>query len=369
MHVLLVNVALLGLHLAPCPPKMAITMPRTAVAMQVNDGGESKEIMEGAKDELMEKFDEAADAAGAAARAAIADTRARAQAAVTALRAEIDAADGAHAVTKMLGKKGSLSPSGELADALRKPPGTIAIIAQGAPVEDVSLGGYDLDDPVYLSGEFRRGNAVAVCVDVTPELRLSAKAVKDTAQEQESAMGEFPGPIMVIARDNFVDEVQLAQVAADGATAVILPLLLNGEEQTGALMAAAAELGLDTLVSVGDEAEVEAAVRLGASCVCFGDSGVRRADELRQLLPEGVVSVADCELRPDEAIRDTWRVRDLGFNAVILGAPLMKTCARERCPPTAVLKAMLAKGSVKFGLGMKLGRMEGAKETLGSLAM
>ena len=289
MHVLLVNVALLGLHLAPCPPKMAITMPRTAVVMQVNDGGESKEIMEDAKDELMEKFDEAADAAGAAARAAIADTRARAQAAVTALRAEIDAADGTHAVTKMLGKKGSLSPSGELADALRKPPGTIAIIAQGAPLEDVSLGGYDLDDPVYLSGEFRRGNAVAVCVDVTPELRLSAKAVKDTAQEQESAMGEFPGPIMVIARDNFVDEVQLAQVAADGATAVILPLLLNSEEQTGALMAAAAELGLDTLVSVGDEAEVEAAVRLGASCVCFGDSGVRRADELRQLLPEGVI--------------------------------------------------------------------------------
>ena len=48
------------------------------------------------------------------------------------------------------------------------------------------------------------------------------------------------------------------------------------------------------------------------------------------------------------------------------GAPLMKTCARERCPPTAVLKAMLAKGSVKFGLGMKLGRMEGAKEARAS---
>ena len=44
----------------------------------------------------------------------------------------------------------------------------------------------------------------------------------------------------------------------------------------------------------------------------------------------------------------------------------MKTCARERCPPTAVLKAMLAKGSVKFGLGMKLGRMEGAKEARAS---
>ena len=83
----------------------------------------------------------------------------------------------------MLGNKGSLSPSGELADALRKPPGTIAIIAQGAHLDDVSLGGYDLDDPVYLSGEFRRGNAVAVCVDVTPELRLSAKAVKEKTKK------------------------------------------------------------------------------------------------------------------------------------------------------------------------------------------
>ena len=46
----------------------------------------------------------------------------------------------------------------------------------------------------------------------------------------------------------------------------------------------------------------------------------------------------------------------------------MKTCARERCPPTAVLKAMLAKGSVKFGLGMQLGRMEGAKEARATLS-
>ena len=397
----LVNVALLGLHLAPCPPKMALTMARTAVTMQVNDDGASREIMDEARDEAEVKADKATDAIGAAARAAIADTRVRAEAAVTALRAEIDAADGTHAVTKMLGKKGSLSPSGELAGALTKPPGTIAIIAQGAPVEAVSQGGFDLDDPVYLSSEFRRGNAVAVCVDVTPEQRLSAKAVKDTAQEQQTAMGEFPGPILVIARDDFVDEVQLAQVAADGATAVVLPLQLNGEEQTGALMAAAAALGLDTLVRVGDEAEVEAAVRLGASCVCFGDVGVCRADELRQLLPEGVIcthpalnstctpasdaaqwgaerppytwharlhlhlhlhlhpapttpqlptptssapggsqviSVSDCELRSDEAIRDTWRVRDLGFNAVILGTPACRewkalSCWRPSSPP------------------------------------
>ena len=46
-----------------------------------------------------------------------------------------------------------------------------------------------------------------------------------------------------------------------------------------------------------------------------------------------VVSVADCELRPDEAIRDTWRVRDLGFNAVILGTRACRECNAFLLPP------------------------------------
>ena len=44
-------------------------------------------------------------------------------------------------------------------------------------------------------------------------------------------------------------------------------------------------------------------------------------------------------------------------------------CARDRIPPAAVIKAMNSKGSVKFGLGMQKGRMEGAKEQLGTLSM
>ena len=178
-------------------------------------------------------------------------------------------------------------------------------------------------------------------------------------------MGEFPGPIMIIARDNFVDEVQLAQVAADGATAVILPLLLNGEEQTGALMAAAAELGLDTLVSVGDEAEVEAAVRLGASCVCFGDSGARRADELRQLLPEGVIcshpaairshpalAPPGCTLAPDAAhgATNTHPARRPPASACTCTSsptprlPPPPTCPHLRPPPTTSARGYLPGG-------------------------
>ncbi len=63
------------------------------------------------------------------------------------------------------------------------------------------------------------------------------------------------------------------------------------------------------------------------------------------------------------------QARDLGFDALIVSDALIEVCIRDRVPPDAVIKAMLAKGSVKYGLGMQKGRLEGAKEQLGSLAM
>ena len=76
--------------------------------------------------------------------------------------------------------------------------------------------------------------------------------------------------------------------------------------------------------------------------------------------------LCDVEL-PD--VRGAWAVRDEKFNAMICGKGLLEVCARDRIPPAAVIKAMNSKGSVKFGLGMQKGRMEGAKEQLGTLSM
>lgn len=337
--------------------------------MKISDDGAMVEILDEAREADEVAADELADALGATARAAIGDTRARAESAVTALRAEVEAAGDAHAVSKALANKGSATVEAELVGELRKPPGTIAIIAAGAQATAVSMGGYDLDDPVYLSAQFREGGATAALVDLRPGEMLRESALRDTAAEQQTALGEFPGPLPILARGDFIDEMQLAQVAADGATAVLLSLHLNGEEQTGVLMAAAMALGLESVVRVGTDEEAQAAVRLGATAVCIGDAGLRRANELRETLPSGVVSVCDVPLDDKEAVRNVWRVRDTGFDAVILSGCLMHTVTRERAPPAAVLKAMRSKGSAQFGHGMQLGRFEGAKETLGEIVM
>ena len=105
---------------------------------------------------------------------------------------------------------------------------------------------------------------------------------------------------------------------------------------------------------------------MGAAIVCIGDCALPTAVELLGQLPDGVVSVCDVEL-PD--VRGAWAVRDEKFNAMICGKGLLEVCARDRIPPAAVIKAMNSKGSVKVGLGMQKGRMEGAKEQLGTLSM
>ena len=65
MQALVVNLALLALHLAPCPPKTTHVARTALISMQVNDGGAAKEMFDETKDEEQKVADEAADAAGA----------------------------------------------------------------------------------------------------------------------------------------------------------------------------------------------------------------------------------------------------------------------------------------------------------------
>lgn len=61
-------------------------------------------------------------------------------------------------------------------------------------------------------------------------------------------------------------------------------------------------------------------------------------------------------------------MRDAGFNALLSGESMLELCVRDRVPPTAICKAFLSKGSVKYGLGMQKGRLEGSREFLGSIS-
>lgn len=263
--------------------------------------------------------------------------------------------------------------SEKLFKALKKPKGTMALIGEGSLQTTISLGGYDLNDPTYLSEQFRVSGAAAVCVRVGGDssfyTALDDKALEATVKEQAIAKGSFPGPLPVIARGEFVDPLQLAKLAADGADGVLLSVLLNGAEGTASLAEEARAFGLEPIFGVANAAELASALELGARIVSIGECALPEAEELLgSLKSDNPKVLAICDLYTRD-VRGAWMARDLGFDAQIASDSILEVCSRDRCPPESVVKAMLMKGSYKYGLGMQKGRLEGAKEVLGDLAM
>lgn len=329
----------------------------------------SAEILETAKDEEEEAFAKEAAELAAVARSpeTIAAQRALAEAAVAALRERPEVA----AVLEKTAK-----PSGKIAKALRKPSGSMALIGEGVNlgVGDTlgavsMMGGYDMNDPSYLSGEFRKGGVSVVSGTMTYDFALTENDLAAVVKEQATAKGEFPGPCPVICRAPFIDPLQLAQASLDGAIGCVLPMVLHDKESMGELMASCEKLGMEALVRVNDAEQMAVAVELGAGIIVVGDISLPDATALVADLPKGkngVVTVADLRYLD---VRGGWQVRDAGFNALFTGASMLEVCVRDRVPPTALCKAVLQKGSVKYGLGMQKGRLEGSKEFLGSIAM
>lgn len=340
-----------------------------AVTMAAGPAERSKaaDVLEDAKNEEEEAFEADLATAAAVARGpeALAEMKAAADAAVATLRTAADAK-----VAAALEAGRTAKPSDKLAKALRKPSKTMALVGEGEIVDTVILGGFDLNDPAYLSEQYRTGGCAAVSVRCGGMAgSQSEDALSATTAEQAVAKGNFPGPLLAISREPFADPLQLAKAKVDGAHGVVLPLSLNGPEGTKALMSCAVELGLEPMVRVCDAEQLAAALELDAKIVVIGDCTLAEASDLLGSLPEGKaapVTVADL---PFLDVRGAWKIRDLGFNAMIAGLSMLEVCVRDRVPPAAIIKAINSKGSVKYGLGMQKGRLEGSKEFLGSMAM
>lgn len=136
----------------------------------------------GDESELLDDDELAAAAIAAAVVArsaeAVAASRASASAAAEVLKAELAA--GAFSAP-------SATHKDALYKALKKPKGSMALLGEGSPQLGISLGGYDLNDPTYLSQQFRTAGCSAVCVRVGGQHELTPTAVAETATEQARA--------------------------------------------------------------------------------------------------------------------------------------------------------------------------------------
>lgn len=108
----------------------------------------------------------------------------------------------------------------------------------------------------------------------------------------------FDGPIL--AKEFIVDPVQVAELRAAGADAILVMMSVLGDAAARAVIDSARLLGMDALVEVHDEAELSRALALGASIVGINNRDLRSlrvdlatTERLSPLVPDDVLVVAE----------------------------------------------------------------------------
>jgi indole-3-glycerol phosphate synthase len=145
----------------------------------------------------------------------------------------------------------------------------------------------------------------------------------------------------VLRKDFTIDGWQLAEARAAGADAALLIVGALGEE-TRSLLEIGRAYGLDMLVEVHDEAELDLALASGADLIGINNRDLTRftidlgtTERLRPLIPPGIGVVAESGM---EKRADVARMADLPVDAVLIGAALMR--AED---PGAMLAALLGR--------------------------
>ena len=138
----------------------------------------------------------------------------------------------------------------------------------------------------------------------------------------------------LLRKDFVVDEYQLLEARVAGADAVLLIVAALDPDRLAALVAAASDLGMDSLVEVHDEKEVEIAVESGVEVLGINNRDLHSLDvdlattfRLLADVPAGTVVVAESGITERAHVRE---LEDAGVDAILVGEALMRADDPER---------------------------------------
>ena len=132
----------------------------------------------------------------------------------------------------------------------------------------------------------------------------------------------------VIRKDFMVDPWQVLESRAIGADAILIIVAALDDTEMAEIEAAALERGMDVLVEVHDEAEMERAARLRSRLIGINNRDLRTfrtdlaaTERLAPLAPEGALLVAESGI---DAHADLERLSTSGVRCFLVGESLMR---------------------------------------------
>ena len=209
-------------------------------------------------------------------------------------------------------------PARPFPGALGTTVGVVAEVKRRSP----SQGAIRADlDPVAHARAYVRGGAVAVSV-LTDEAHFGG-SLDDLA----AVAGAVPVP--VLRKDFILDELQLLEARAAGASAVLLIVRALPPDRLAALARAARRQGLATLVEVHGDAELAPA--LAAEPTAIGVNArdlatfavdLQMAERVLAQVPPGLPAVAESGI---EGRSDVERLAAAGADLVLVGTSVART--------------------------------------------
>ena len=174
-------------------------------------------------------------------------------------------------------------------------------------------------DPAGLAATYQ--SAGASCLSVLTDEAFFGGSVTDLQAARNATA------LPVIRKDFTVSERDVCDARIMGADCLLLIAAALAPTELVSFHRLARDLGLDVLVEIHDEVELEVAMAAGASLVGVNQRDLvtfqvdhERAVRMASRIPDGVVKVAESGVRgPDDA----RSLREAGYHAILVGETLV----------------------------------------------
>lgn len=194
-----------------------------------------------------------------------------------------------------------------------------------------SKGHFDVDiEPATVATAYIRGGAAAIsCLTDEPFFEGSLGDLAVIAACARSA----DRPLGVLRKDFIVDDYQVVEARAYGASCILLIVAALDDAALAHLSKTARDLGMSSLVEVHDKREIERAMSVGATIIGINNRDLRTlhvdlsvTESLAPLIPDGRIVVGESGIT---SRGDVERMARAGVDAILVGESIIVQPDRE----------------------------------------
>jgi indole-3-glycerol phosphate synthase len=196
-------------------------------------------------------------------------------------------------------------------------PAVIAEIKKASPSAGVIR---EYFNPAEIARSYQDGGAT--CLSVLTDVHYFLGAVSHLEAARNAC------DIPILRKDFIIDSWQIAESRATGADCILLIVAALEKGQLHELAAAASDAGLDVLVEVHDEAELETALETEAKLIGVNNRDLHHfttdiavSERLRPLIPAERCMIAESGIHTRADVR---RLLESGVRAFLVGEAFMR---------------------------------------------